>query len=75
LSKLRRNNGFETPTTGFTGEGSKATTYEHLQIFPSPGEQISSGGGATKTGRSTVGRDLDRQIRVQFEEGMRKENK
>jgi hypothetical protein len=55
---------------GFIGEGSKATTFEHLQNFPSPGEQRNSGGGATTTIRSTAGRDLDHQIRVQDEGGM-----
>jgi hypothetical protein len=57
----------------FAGEGSKATTFEHLQNFPSLGEQRSSGGGATTTIRSTAGRDLDHQIRVQDEGGTHEE--
>jgi hypothetical protein len=73
LSKLRRKSGVETLATGFTGEGSKATTFEHLQIFPSPGEQRSSGGGATTTVISAAGRDLDHQIRVQDEGGTHEE--
>jgi hypothetical protein len=73
LSKLRRKSKVETLATGFTGEGSKATTFEHLQNFPSLGEQRSSRGGATTTIRSVAGRDLDRQIRVQDEGGMHEE--
>jgi hypothetical protein len=75
LSKLRRKSEDETLSTGFTGEGSKTKTFEHLEIFPSPGEQRSSGGGVTTTVRSTAGRDLDRQIRVQNEGGMHEEKK
>jgi hypothetical protein len=73
LSKLRRKSGVETLSTGFAGEGSKTKTFEHLENFPSLGEQRSSGGGATTTIRSAAGRDLDRQIRVQDEEGMNEE--
>jgi hypothetical protein len=73
LSNLRRKSGVETLAIGFPGEGSKATTYEHLKFFPSSREQRSSGGGATKTVRSIVGRDMDRQIRVQYEGGMHEE--
>jgi hypothetical protein len=42
------------PTVEFIGEGSRAKTFEHLQIFPILGESQSSGGGATKSIRSTA---------------------
>jgi hypothetical protein len=58
---------------GFEGEGSKTKTFEHLENFPSPGEQGRLGGGATKTIISTVGRDMDHQIGVHDKEGMNKE--
>jgi len=58
---------------GFIEEGLKATTFEHLQNFPSLGEERISGGGATTTIISARGRDLDHQIRVQDEGGMKEE--
>jgi hypothetical protein len=70
VPKLRRKSEVETQVVRLVEE-SKAATFEHLQIFPSPGEQRSSGGGATTTVRSGAGRDLDHQIRVQDEEGTR----
>jgi len=53
---------------GLAAEGSEVETFEHLENFPSPREQKSSGGGATTTVRSVARRDLDRQIGIQDEE-------
>jgi hypothetical protein len=64
LSKLRRKRRVDIISTNFIGEGLKNKTFKHLENFPSPGEQRSSGGGATTTIRSTIGRDLDHHIRV-----------
>jgi hypothetical protein len=68
LSNLRRKSGVKNLEAGSAGEGSKATTCEHLQIFPSSGEQIISRGGVKTTVRSTAGRDRDHQIRSRMKE-------
>jgi hypothetical protein len=73
LSRIGRKSEVETLAIGFAGEGSKATTCEHLQIFPSLGEQRSSGGGETTIIRSAPGRDLDHHIRVHNEGGTHEE--
>jgi hypothetical protein len=52
FSNIKRKSEEETLSFGFTGEASKTKTFEHLEIFPSPGEQRSSGGGVTTTIRS-----------------------
>jgi hypothetical protein len=67
LSKLKRKSEDETLSTSFGGKGSKTKTFEHLEIFPSPGEQRCSRGGAKKTIRSVAGIDRDRHIRVHNE--------
>jgi hypothetical protein len=64
LSNLRRKNGVRTLSTGSIREGSKIKTFEHLENFPSLGEQRSLGGGAIAIVRSTAGRDMDRHIGV-----------
>jgi hypothetical protein len=49
LPKLWRKIEVETEVVGLVGEGSRAKTFEHLQIFPILGECRSSGGGATSS--------------------------
>jgi hypothetical protein len=73
FSNLRRKSGVKTLSTGFTGEDSKTKIFEHLENFLSLGEQTSSGGGATTTVISAVGKYWDRLIGVQDKEGMNEE--
>jgi hypothetical protein len=57
----------------FLVEGSKATTFEHLKNFPSPGEQGNSKGGERTTIRLAIRRDMEHQIRLQDEGGTHEE--